>query len=311
MTKNKELKNPGASVRAQLLNLSRTNRRPFQELLQYFVIERFLYRLSLSSYRDRFTLKGALLFFSWKLDSYRPTIDIDLLGSTKNSKENLTRIIQEIFEVPCEEEDGIIFLKESLSLEDTQIESDYNGLRALFIASLDSARVSMQIDIGFGDIVTPEKESIIYPSLISMQNPLLLGYTPETVIAEKLETVVRRNVINSRMKDFYDIWTLSRQFSFSGSTLKLAIINTFQNRGSFIDQKLLEALFDDLKNDRATRKRWEQFLKRSRIEISPPDFGTLLGEILNFITPIVKVDDKMPVVTWSSIEGWKDGNSSV
>jgi predicted nucleotidyltransferase component of viral defense system len=177
-------------------------------VLQYYVIERFLYRLSQSRYRHKFLLKGALIFLAWGMTQYRPTRDIDLLGYTSNDIGKLVGIIQEICSLPVPE-DGLIFEPQSVQGERITEDADYEGVRVRFQAHVGSSRLHLQIDVGFADVVSPEPQSLNYPTLLSMPAPELRGYPPESVVAEKLQAMVFLGTINSRMKDFYDLWMLA------------------------------------------------------------------------------------------------------
>ncbi len=286
MSNSKPFKNIAASVRARLLNLSREKGRPFQEVLEYYAIERFLYRLCQSPYHDRFTLKGALMFYTWNIDSYRPTVDIDLLGATENSPEHLESIVREVCQL-VNEEDGIQFHADNILSQKTQIDSEYNGVRLEFQATLDSAKARMKIDIGFGDIVTPDATDVHYPVLLEMDHPVIRGYPPETVIAEKLQTFMKHGLTNSRMKDFYDIWVLAMQFDFEGNILKQAVQSTFKTRASPLDAKTFRDLVRDLAEDDFMQSRWNAFLKKRRLPVSPPGFPELIRFIAAFIEPIM------------------------
>ncbi|WP_144058003.1 nucleotidyl transferase AbiEii/AbiGii toxin family protein [Novipirellula maiorica] len=217
-----------ASVRGRLMNQSKQSGRPFQELLTYFAMERFLFRLSQSPYADRFVLKGALMFAVWGAPQSRATRDIDLLAHAENSVDAMTEIMRSV----CEQsvaEDGIVFLPETVKGIVIKEDSDYEGVRVTFVATIQNARVPMQIDIGFGDVIHPSATAIVYPGMLDFETPELSGYPRETVIAEKFEAMTQLGQLNSRMKDFYDILILSRQFDFDGKTLSTAIKMTFAN----------------------------------------------------------------------------------
>jgi Nucleotidyl transferase AbiEii toxin, Type IV TA system len=193
----------GASVRQRLLNKSRTQGRPFQELLQYFAMERFLYRLAKSPYSDRFVLKGALLLTAWQAPQSRPTMDIDLEGRVNNQLDHIKEVVATVCEVDVEP-DGIVFNRTSIEVSRIKEDADYEGVRVQFHATLARARIPMQLDIGFGDVITPGPTDIEYPSLLDFPPSLLRAYPKETVVAEKLEALTALGLLNSRMKDFYD-----------------------------------------------------------------------------------------------------------
>ena len=188
----------GASVRERLLNQARAQTRPFQELLQYYAMERFLYRLSRSRHAEQFVLKGALLLIAWRAPLSRSTMDIDLLGRTSNELEHIRALITHVCEAESEP-DGIEFDSKSVKAARIKEDADYEGVRVRFHATLARARISMQIDIGFGDVVTPAAVEIEYPTLLEFPAPVLRAYPKETVIAEKLEALTMLGMLNSRM----------------------------------------------------------------------------------------------------------------
>lgn len=224
-------RNVPASVRQRLLNRARRDRRPFNELLQYFAMERFLFRLSQSDHAERFILKGALMLHVWRSPTIRPTMDIDLLGRTSSLEADLVSQLRDILRVNVEP-DGLVFDAESIQTEPVAAGDEYEGIRMRFLGMLVTARVHMQIDIGFGDVVYPKPEAADLPTLMDFPAPRLLCYSREATVAEKLEAAVTLGALNSRMKDFYDIWLLSRQFDFNGPALAEAIRLTFERRGT-------------------------------------------------------------------------------
>jgi hypothetical protein len=177
------VKNMGASVRQRLLNYARANNRPFAEVLQYYAMERFLYRLSISLHAGKFLLKGALLLTAWRAPMSRPTMDIDLLGRTSNEVDDIVNLLKEVAQATVPD-DGITFDLDSFAGSAIREDADYSGVRTVFTGHLNAARVTMQIDIGFGDVVTPAPEQLAYPTILDFPAPALLGYTRETVIAE-------------------------------------------------------------------------------------------------------------------------------
>jgi len=226
-------KNLPASVRQRLTNKAKEADRPFQEVLQYFAMERFLYRLTQSRHSDKFVLKGALMFTAWGGPSSRPTKDIDFLARMDNSVEAVVEVMREVCGQAVEP-DGLIFDVQSVAGEAIKEDADYSGMRVTFLVTLQNARVSMQIDLGFGDVVTPTAAMTGYPALLDFPAPQLLGYPRETVVAEKFEAMTKLGLLNSRMKGFYDLWVLSRQFDFDGATLATAIQRTFGNRNTAV-----------------------------------------------------------------------------
>ena len=211
--------NRAASVRQRLKNRARAENRLFNDLLQYYILERFLYRLGQSPHRQRFVLKGALLFSVWQGPLLRPTHDIDLAGRTANSAENIVAMIQDICHETVAQDDGVIFLTERVKVATILESADYSGLRVTLIARLGTARVPCQIDIGFGDPIVPGPVMVQLPTLLDFPPPILRGYSRETAIAEKYHALVQHGELNSRLKDFYDVWLLAEKFEFEGVTL--------------------------------------------------------------------------------------------
>ena len=205
-------KNIAASIHQRLLNVARETGRPFNEVLQYFAMERLLYRLSRSDHKDSFVLKGALLFRVWDIPDSRATRDIDFLAFLDNSPENLAVIFRDVCTI--EGADGLVFDPDSVDARTIKEDADYEGVRVRFRSLLGKARITMQIDVGFGDKVHPGVVRADYPVILDLPAPVLRAYPPETVVAEKVEAMIHLGSLNSRMKDFYDVWRLSRQFEF-------------------------------------------------------------------------------------------------
>lgn len=231
------VKNIPASVRQRLLNRARTDRRPFNEVLQYYAMERFLYRLSRSEHADRFILKGALMLRVWQSPDLRPTMDIDMLGIISNVESEIIEKIKSILLVPVDP-DGLVFDSDSIVAERITEDADYEGIRIHFRGFLDSAKIHMQVDIGFGDAVFPKPEISDFPVMLDCPAPRILCYTKESAIAEKFKAMVSLGMVNSRMKDFYDIWLLSRAFDFGGVRLSEAIRLTFAARNTVLGPEI-------------------------------------------------------------------------
>jgi predicted nucleotidyltransferase component of viral defense system len=295
-------RNVPASVRQRLLDRARSDGRPFSELLQYYAIERFLYRLSRSAYAGCFILKGGVMLRAWRSPEFRPTMDIDMLGRTSNQEGNIIAQMREIMGVEVES-DGITFDPDSIQTERITEDAEYEGIRVRFRGMLDSARVSMQVDIGFGDIVYPGPEESDLPAMLDHPSPRLLCYSPESVIAEKFETMVKRGVLNSRMKDFYDIWLLSRQFDFEGEKLAEAIRLTFQRRGTMLPGEV--AAFDQA-FILSKQLQWTAFRKRLQQDHVPARFLDIVRTVEAFLSPLVTMlsqDDLQPK-TWAASGPW-------
>src|SRR5208282_4310101 len=198
----------GASVRARLGTLAREKGINLELLLVRYVHERLLYRLCQSKHRQRFILKGAMLQTIWLADPFRPTRDLDLLGQGDSEPEILRATFREILAIECD--DGIVFDLDGLVVEPIRQETEYGGLRVETTAHIAGARVKIQIDLGFGDAITPDASEIDYPALLDQPAPRIRAYPKETVVAEKLQAIVILGATNGRMKDFYDLWMMSR-----------------------------------------------------------------------------------------------------
>ena len=280
------MKSPGnihASVRQRLLNRARSDRRPFNELLQYYAMERFLYRLSQSTHANRFILKGALMLRIWRSPELRPTMDIDMLGRTSNEEADIVAQIRDILAVDVEA-DGLAFDPDSIQAERITEDADYEGIRIRFLGALNSARINMQIDIGFGDIVYPEPEESDFPTMLNYPAPRLLCYSRESAIAEKFEIMVKLGVLNSRMKDFYDIWLLSRQFDFDGARLAEAIRLTFDQRGTELPAEI-EVFTESFIDEKQVQ--WTAFWRRLQQDHVPTSFREVTASVDRFLSPII------------------------
>lgn len=253
------LVNVAQSVHQRLLARAKEEGRPFNELLQHYAIERFLYRLGQSKHAEKLMLKGALLLRVWQIPMARPTMDIDMLGRTAGTSEVLTSILRDcmIAEV---DDDGMQYNPDSLTTEAITLDADYQGWRIRFKASLGNARVTMQVDVGIGDVVYPAPIWIDYPVLLDQPTPHLLAYTPENAIAEKYQAMVELDKANSRMKDFHDIWTLARNLEFDGQRLSEAIRKTFERRKTDLPRSVPTAFTPEFYEDRAKQTQWQAFL---------------------------------------------------
>jgi len=299
-------KNIAASVRQRLLIKARGTGRPFGELLQYFAMERFLYRLSKSRYTDHFVLKGALMLNVWQAPLTRPTMDIDLLGRIENSIENITEVTREI----CQQEvepDGIVFDVTNIDAEHIAEDADYEGIRIRFRGSLDTARIVMQLDIGFGDTVFPSSESVNYPTILDLPAPRIRGYSKESTIAEKFEAMVKLGILNSRMKDFFDIWLMSRQFDFDGSILAEAIMKTFSTRGTIMQTEPI-ALTNAFAKDTTKATQWRGFLRKNRLVDVPQNLVEVTTGIATFLGPVAKnlAEGRIFKSTWKAPGPWRE-----
>ncbi len=279
-------KNMAASVHARLAEIARRTGRPFQELLQYYAMERFLYRLSKSPHAARFVLKGALMLRVWDAPMARPTKDIDLLGRLENSLENLSTVVREICAVDVEP-DGLVFRPATVKSERIREDADYEGVRIRFDGLLARARIAMQLDVGIGDVMVPGPVEIAYPTLLDFPAPRLKGYPRETAIAEKFEAMVKLGTLNSRMKDFYDIWLLSRQFDFDGPTLAQAVNATFVNRRTAVKADPV-ALSTEFSESEVANTQWRAFVRKGRLVNAPASLAEAVSGIARFLLPVAR-----------------------
>jgi hypothetical protein len=280
------IKDMAASVRQRLLNQARESDRPFNELLHYFAMERFLYRLSRSPYAEQFVLKGALMLRAWRSPFSRPTMDIDLLGCLSNEVERIVGVVQDICRLQVED-DGLTFDPESVEGERVAEEAEYEGVRVRLRGTLGTARLALQIDVGFGDAIVPGAVLTELPTLLDLPAPRIRGYSRESAIAEKFHTMVKRGVLNSRLRDFFDIWLLARQFDFEGSVLAKAMATTFARRGQAVPAQPV-ALTGTFAEDPAKASQWRGFLRKSRLTSAPSELDEVVEEIKGFLGPVAE-----------------------
>jgi hypothetical protein len=298
------IRDVAASNRARLLNLAREQDEEFQFLLERWVVERFLYRLSVSDYRERFVLKGAMLFLPWTGSLYRPTRDVDLLGWGEPETGEVVRVIGEICEAPVE--DGLVFDLPGMTGRRIREDALYEGVRVKVPVSLDGARVQLQIDVGFGDAV--EARRIEFPTLLDGDAPVLRAYPPEASIAEKFQAMVALGMANSRMKDFLDIWTLAHAREFRLVELSGAIQATFERRQTPVPREPPVALTADFLEDRSKQTQWRSFLRKlgKAESTSPPSSLAEAGVLLaDFLMPAMTATSDTPEALWTPGGPWR------
>lgn len=301
-------KNMSASVRARLLNLARSTNRDFQELTTRYAVERFLVRLALSKHKDRFILKGAMLYIAWKLDDKRTTMDLDLLGIGSPDPERLADVFRQICEVHTED-DGLLFEKDSVTAAPIREEAVYDGVRVVVRVTLGAMPIRLQVDVGFGDAVVPAARQSEFPSLLDEQGPMVKAYSPETVIAEKFNAMVLLGMANSRMKDYFDIWMLSRSFKVEGSVLRDAILNTFAKRQTALPDSLPIGLSEEFSRNESKLLQWQGFVKRQRRQEAAPTLDGVIAVVREFLLPVItSISSSVPIpATWDPSSGWQDG----
>ena len=277
----KPLQNIGASVRARLLNLARERNQPFDLLLTRYTLERLLYRLSSSQYRERFVLKGAMLMTNWMNDPHRPTRDLDLLAFGDSDPEVILAVFRDICAIKAD--DAVVFDISALAVDRVRDELEYGGLRIKTNATVDGAKVRVLVDIGFGDAIEPGLTEIELSVLLDQPAPRLRAYPYETMIAEKFQAMVNLGRANSRMKDFYDIWILARSHEFDGVRLARAIAATFARRKTGIPSERPDALTPAFAEDQTKQRQWTAFLED--VAITPGTLAEVLEDLATFLMP--------------------------
>jgi len=277
----KPTRNIGASVRARLLNIAKQRNQQFQLVITQFALERLLYRLSLTAHRDRFVLKGAMLVMTWFDKPHRSTRDLDFLGFGDPGSAAMLGAFREICAVPVE--DGIEFNVAALRVEKIRDELEYGGLRIRTTATVDGALANIVIDVGFGDAVEPGVEETEMPVLLDLPAPRQRTYARETVIAEKFQAMVMLGRANSRMKDYYDIWVLSRTHEFGGDRLARAIAATFARRQTEIPVEPPDGLTVAFAGDPVKLRQWDAFA--IDIATQPDSLSEVIDDLTAFLMP--------------------------
>jgi predicted nucleotidyltransferase component of viral defense system len=305
--KKEPVKNIAASVRTQLRSAAQRLDVPFAEILQYYGMERFLQRLSKSNYGKSFVLKGGFLLYGWHLPLRRPTRDIDLRGYLENSSKTMLDVMQAVIALPIKD-DGIVFDAETLTVEQTQIDADYQGIRVKFTGHLGNAKIPIQIDIGFSDVILDRTLRIDFPTLLDESESLKLKcYPKESIVSEKFHAMIHHAELNSRLKDYYDIWLLSKTFEFDGPSLQKAIAATFKQRETPVTTERPPAL--SLEFASANRARWKTFLvKMNRTPENTADFLDVVDAVWTFLGPSLRVFAGK-TLHWHPSTGWQEENS--
>ena len=281
--KDRKIKNVAASVRRRLLNAAKSSERPFQEVLQYFAMERFLYRLAQTDHAEKLVLKGALMLTVWRASTTRPTRDIDFLGRMQNSIEQVAGAVRDAC-LQSVEPDGIVFDLESIAGTIIKEDADYEGVRISFRGYLENVPIPMLVDVAFGDVLFPIPPITEYPTILDHAAPRLRVYSRESAIAEKFEAMVKLGQLNSRMKDFYDVWLLSRQFEFDGPTLVEAMEKTFSHRDTAITPKPT-AFTLAFASEPSKVTQWQAFLRKSKLQDAPSNLSMVVEAIAAFLGP--------------------------
>jgi predicted nucleotidyltransferase component of viral defense system len=293
------LKNVGASVRARLLQHSRDQRADFQVLLTRYALERLLYRLSRSEHRNRFILKGAMLFVIWVKAPFRPTRDLDLLGYGENSPDAIANAFRAILTEPVDD-DGVVFDVDGLEATPIHEDLEYGGVRVRTQATIAGARIPIQVDVGFGDAITPGPIEIDYPALLDAPAPHLRAYPIETVVAEKFHALATRGITNSRLKDYYDLWLIAETFELERAPLAAGVRQTFARRETALPQEKptgFSAAYIETWGGQ-----WRAFLTRERMAAAPAQLATVVADLERFLLPLL--DETEGDWCWKPREGW-------
>lgn len=277
----KEVKDVGASVRARLLNLSRTTGQSNDLLLTRYALERLLYRLTKTEHAKRFVLKGAMLMTTWFDDPHRPTRDIDLLGFGDPRPDEMLKVFREICSI--DENDGVQFDVEKLEVTANREDLAYGGLRLQTYAIISGARLRIVIDIGFGDSVEPGVEELELPVLLDQPRPSLRAYARETVVAEKFQAMVMIGQANTRLKDYYDLWLLARSYEVDPDRLAEAIAATFRRRDTAIPTDIPDGLKPGFYEDRAKTAQWRAFVED--VAVDPGSLAEVAAVLTDFLMP--------------------------
>lgn len=273
-----------ASVRARLLTRARETRQDFNLVLTRYALERLLYRISVSPHTDQFLLKGALLFDLWFDIPHRPTRDADFLGFGSAELPHLESVFRDV--CALDTDDGVTFQSETVKAAEIRKEANYAGVRVTLLGLIDGARCPIQIDIGFGDAVTPGPEDVQYPVMLpEFEAPKLRVYPRYTVVAEKLEALASLGIANSRMKDYFDLWVLSRYTDFDGDTLRRAIRATFDRRKTILPPDTPFGLTDGFAQDIQKQTQWQAFLGKNRLEALHLEY--VVASLRDFLLPAI------------------------
>ncbi len=303
----RKIENSAASIQAKLKNKADKSGRPFNEILQYYGMERFLYRLSKTPYASDFILKGGLMFYGLGIPRRRSTRDIDFLGTAEYTKRDILSVFRAAMSVSFPE-DGVLFDSKTLHLSQTQTAANQGGMRITFIGTLGKARIPMQVDIGFSDELASEALNIDYPVLLAgMEKPRLRGYPPESIISEKFYAMIRFADLNSRWKDYYDIYLLTDTFEFGSEALINALKATFDNRPAKLTDEVPYGLRDEFVV--ANQGSWESFLYKSKLQNDAlKDLSVVVNRIRQFLEyPLreIQSDTRAREKRWSRNIGWR------
>jgi predicted nucleotidyltransferase component of viral defense system len=302
-----KIQNVPASIQARLQNKVGEIGQSYNEILQYYGMERFLYRLSKTPHVNDFILKGGLMFYGLGIPMRRTTRDIDFLGISENAQRDILSVFRDALSVSFPE-DGILFDGNTLRVAETQAETDQGGVRVTFMGRLGKMRIPIQVDVGFSDELASETLSMDYPAILAgMESPRIKGYPPESIISEKFHAMIRFAEANSRWKDYYDIFLLTQTFEFDSQSVANAIRATFANRPT----KLTDQIPYELRESFAVSKQeeWEKFLQKAKLSNdSVKDLTTVVNRIwqlLEYPLREAMAEENLPMKRWERGGGWK------
>jgi predicted nucleotidyltransferase component of viral defense system len=295
------MKNPAASVQTRLAQRRTKTGEDYNVLLVRFTLERLLYRLSISKHREQFVLKGAMLFALWEPEMHRVTRDLDLLGFGQSTPERLADIFRELCNLEVEA-DGVLFDPRTVVCEDIRAQDEYAGIRVKLRATVGKAVVPLQVDVGFGDALPVAPEEITFPVMLGMAAPKLRAYSRETVVAEKLEAIVKLGMLNSRFKDYFDLHYLAQKFPFDGALLVKSIAGTFARRGTAFPAGLPAGLTPMFGTDPAKIRGWEAFWRKTGPKAAAPTLEAVIKLLVEFLQPPLDAAAKGKTLpgTWKS-----------
>ncbi|MCD4708813.1 MAG: nucleotidyl transferase AbiEii/AbiGii toxin family protein [Candidatus Sabulitectum sp.] len=279
--------NIAKSVHQSLLNIRDQTGEQFNHLLMRYGLERLLYRIQVAGYGNTFVLKGAMLFTLWRDVPGRPTRDIDLLGFGDLTHNRLRAILADACNVSVVD-DGLCFNPDSIQTEDIRDDQEYHGVRIRLLGFLGRARLAIQIDVGFGDALTPEPNNIDYPTILDFPAPRLRAYHPATVVAEKLNAMVILGALNSRMKDFYDMYMILVHMNVDDKLLGEAIRATFTRRNIPLPREIPVAFTPDFLEDGIKETQWQAFLRRSALSSLDLDLADVLADLRKRLWPVLR-----------------------
>jgi len=300
----REPKNIPASVRTRLLNLSKARQEDYNLTLTRYVSERFLYRLGMSQCRQDYVLKGAMLL-TVSLDQlrYRPTRDIDMLRTGNQDEASIRADIETICSIDGGS-DGLLFDTSHATMEEIRENNRYQGMRIRIPVYLGNARIRLQIDLGFGDVVYPPPQSITLKALLNQSEPKVLAYPLEAVVAEKFEAILSIGMITSRMKDFFDIYVLATTRNFGRAALLRSIEATFQRRNTQLPAAVPTVLGKELLQDPNKLAQWRAFAQRIERDPAQLSLAVVLEQVRGFLRIAWHPDFAASVSRWTPAEGW-------